>query len=137
MQRASGERASGPPIQTLGIRPARRARKDGRPVPGAVVLPILTRLYHPSEIGLFGMYLSFISLASVGTTLKFASAIVSAKNHSEAAYLGIVVVLSVGIKRQPSLPTTVAWLSLIQAALGFYFLLLRQAIAKGVAISVP
>lgn len=55
----------------------------------AVMLPILTRLYRPSEIGLFGIYLSFIGLASVATTLKFAAAIVSAKDLREAAYLGL------------------------------------------------
>ena len=53
----------------------------------AGVLPVLTRLYHPSEIGLFGMYLSFIAPATMVVTLKLDSAIVSADNLSDAAYL--------------------------------------------------
>jgi len=50
----------------------------------------------------------------------------------------VVVVLSVGIKRASSLPTTIAWLSLTQTALcGFYFLLLRKAAAQGAEIGGP
>ena len=47
--------------------------------------------------------------------------------------VGVVVVLSLGIKREASLRTTIAWLSLIHVTLcGFYFLLLRQATAQRV-----
>ena len=83
----------------------------------AAILPILTRLYRPSEIGLFGMYLSFITLASVATTLKFASAIVSAKDLREAAYLGLAgVTLCIPISLVSSL---FLFLLMDNAILGF------------------
>ena len=83
----------------------------------AGVLPILTRLYPPAEIGLFGMYLSFIALASVSTTLKLGSAIVSAEDSRDAAYLGLAAVtLSIPMSLLFSL---ILFLLIDNALLGF------------------
>jgi lipopolysaccharide exporter len=49
--------------------------------------PLLTRIYPASAIGQLALFTSFISVASVGVSLKYELGIVSAANDSEAAQL--------------------------------------------------
>jgi len=53
-------------------------------------LPILTRLYTPSEMGKFGLMTSFLSLVSVLSCLKYEVAIVAAKSYGDAVKLSIL-----------------------------------------------
>src|SRR5699024_6246069 len=52
-----------------------------------LVTPLLTRLYTDSEIGIWGLYASFISCATRAITLGYSQAIDSVKSHQEAANL--------------------------------------------------
>jgi O-antigen/teichoic acid export membrane protein len=56
---------------------------------GLVILasPVLTRLYGPADLGLFGIFASFIAFASVLLCLRYEAAIASAPTHREAALL--------------------------------------------------
>ena len=49
-----------------------------------LVSPILTRLYTPEEMGIWGLFLSFVSIASTVGTLRYDVAIVAAKKEKEA-----------------------------------------------------
>jgi O-antigen/teichoic acid export membrane protein len=49
--------------------------------------PILTRLFTPSDIGLLGLFASFLSTAAVAAALKYELGIVSTVDDSEAAQL--------------------------------------------------
>jgi O-antigen/teichoic acid export membrane protein len=62
------------------------------------VTPIITRLYSPEQMGLFGIFLAFVGLASVGG-MRYEIAIVSTADKEEAdhlltASLGITVITS-------------------------------------------
>ena len=59
---------------------------------GLVVLttPLITRLYTPSEMGQFGLMLSFVAFASVALSLRYDMAIVPAATDEEADRLLIV-----------------------------------------------
>lgn len=54
--------------------------------------PFLTRLYSPADMGVFGMFMSFIAFASVGVALRYDLAIVAARDKFEADVLLIVSV---------------------------------------------
>ena len=49
--------------------------------------PALTRLYSPEDMGLFGLFLSFVGIASVASALRYEVAIVAAPSDEEAAAL--------------------------------------------------
>lgn len=49
-----------------------------------LVTPVLSRLYSPEELGLFGVVVAFISFASVATSLRLELAIVGARDEREA-----------------------------------------------------
>jgi lipopolysaccharide exporter len=49
--------------------------------------PVLTRIYAAAAVGQLALFTSFISVASVGVSLKYELGIVSAANDSEAAQL--------------------------------------------------
>lgn len=57
-------------------------------------LPVLSRLYDPSDLGLFGIFSSFVGIFSVISSFSYEVAIVSAKDDSEAAsltYLSLII----------------------------------------------
>lgn len=56
--------------------------------------PVLTRLYTPHEMGLFGLLVAFVGFVCVGTGLRYETAVVSAENEREAALLTYASMLS-------------------------------------------
>lgn len=63
---------------------------------GVIVAPLLTRIYLPEELGQFGLYVAFFSMASVVMALRYEAAIVGAADRSEAADL-VVIAIVLGI----------------------------------------
>jgi O-antigen/teichoic acid export membrane protein len=59
---------------------------------GLVILasPVLTRLYDPGDMGLFGLFSSFVGVATVGLCLRYEAAIASAPSQEEADELMLV-----------------------------------------------
>jgi O-antigen/teichoic acid export membrane protein len=57
--------------------------------------PILTRIYSPEDMGLYGLFMSFIGFASVCVCLKYELAIVLAKDQAESDSLLFLVFLLV------------------------------------------
>jgi O-antigen/teichoic acid export membrane protein len=49
--------------------------------------PLITRLYDPADMGVFGLFMSFIAFASVGVALRYDLAIVAARDKFEADVL--------------------------------------------------
>ncbi|MEO8620070.1 MAG: oligosaccharide flippase family protein [bacterium] len=62
--------------------------------------PLLTRLYSPTEMGQFGVLLSFVGFATVGVSLRYDMAIVPARTDAEADQLLIIA-------SAVSVPTTI------------------------------
>ena len=60
---------------------------------GIVATPILTRLYTPEDLGHFGLYTSFVTVATVVLTLSYELAVVSADDDREGSYLVLGAVL--------------------------------------------
>jgi O-antigen/teichoic acid export membrane protein len=60
----------------------------------AGVSPFLTRLYSPVEIGQFGLFLAFVQVATVATSLRYEQAIVMPARSADAARL---VALATGL----------------------------------------
>lgn len=50
-------------------------------------MPLVTRLYSPADMGVFGVFMSFISFASVGVALRYDLAIITARDKFEADVL--------------------------------------------------
>lgn len=50
-------------------------------------MPLITRVYGPESIGLFGMLLAFVNFASVAMALRYDVAVVGARDDPEAARL--------------------------------------------------
>lgn len=59
---------------------------------GLVILasPVLTRLYSPEEMGLFGLFTAFVGFAGVGLCLRYEAAIASASSQEEADSLVMI-----------------------------------------------
>ena len=58
--------------------------------------PLITRLYGQVDMGIFGIFMSFISFASVGVALRYDLAIVASRDKLEAdvlLILSIVIIL--------------------------------------------
>jgi O-antigen/teichoic acid export membrane protein len=53
-------------------------------VAGVLFLPLLTRLYSPEAMGLWGLFVSLLGVASVASTLRYDVAIVAAQSEEEA-----------------------------------------------------
>ncbi|MEO7962882.1 MAG: oligosaccharide flippase family protein [Gemmatimonadaceae bacterium] len=53
----------------------------------ALATPVLTRLYTPAEFGVFGIFLSAVSVASIGVTLQFDVAVPGARDDDEGRAL--------------------------------------------------
>lgn len=49
--------------------------------------PFITRIYAPSQMGLFGVFVAFLTFASVGATLRYDVAIVSSRDRRDADVL--------------------------------------------------
>ena len=67
------------------------------------VAPFLTRLYTPDDFGKYGLFITFAAVAGVATSLRYESAIVSARNPDEATDLAL---LSLGLASLMSLVAT-------------------------------
>ncbi len=52
-----------------------------------ILAPVITRLYSPADLGILGLFTSFLGVATVGTSLKYELGIVSAPTEPEAARL--------------------------------------------------
>ncbi|MCB0360876.1 MAG: oligosaccharide flippase family protein, partial [Bdellovibrionales bacterium] len=79
--------------------------------------PIITRLYAPQDIGYFSLVLSYMDFASVIVTLKFETAIVSARNNREAsllALLALMLILPMGF-----VSAGIFWMLISGSMLGF------------------
>ncbi len=50
-------------------------------------MPLVTRLYGPADMGVFGVFMSFISFAGVGLALRYDLAIIAARDKFEADVL--------------------------------------------------
>jgi O-antigen/teichoic acid export membrane protein len=61
----------------------------------AGVSPLLTRLYDPGQLGQFGLFTSFVLVASVALSLRYELAIPSTANPMDAARLAIAALLLV------------------------------------------
>ena len=61
-----------------------------------LVSPILTRLYTPAAMGAWGLFVSFVGVATVGGALRYELAIVAAKEKKDAqALAGYALILSI------------------------------------------
>jgi len=54
---------------------------------GVLVSPLLTRLYTPEAMGMWGLFISFVGVATAGGALRYEVAVVAAKEDSEALSL--------------------------------------------------
>lgn len=99
-----------------------------------LTLPIVTRLYSPNDLGMFGLFTAFTGVVSVGSSLLYEAAIVSAKEELEAAYLVFISTLLT------LLTTPLAILSLyiliIHELLGFQNLPSITVFGAGITISL-
>lgn len=106
-----------------------------------LLTPLLTRLYSPSDIGLLGLYVAFVSLCANATTLGYSMAIVSGRTDRECAELALIAAVAtmpmatlfsavmfalisfdkLGFGRLPKTTAAVMWLSLLLT--GVYFTL--------------
>ena len=58
-----------------------------------IIAPLLTRLYLPEELGQLGVYVAFVSIASVAVALRYETAIVATSDRREAAHLTLTAFL--------------------------------------------
>jgi O-antigen/teichoic acid export membrane protein len=63
----------------------------------AGISPLLTRIYDPGQLGQFGLFTSFILVASVALSLRYELAIPSAASATDAARLAIAAILLVPV----------------------------------------
>lgn len=52
--------------------------------------PLLTRLYLPADMGLMGLYVAYFGFVTVAASLRYETAIVSAPDRQQAAYLTLI-----------------------------------------------
>jgi lipopolysaccharide exporter len=60
-----------------------------------IASPLLTRLYGPNDLGRLGLYMAFVNVATVATSLRYENGIVAARTNREAAHLTLIAVLLV------------------------------------------
>ena len=58
-----------------------------------LVAPVLTRLYSPSNLGEYALFMAFLNIAVVAASLRYEFAIISARDDSEAAQLTLGALL--------------------------------------------
>jgi O-antigen/teichoic acid export membrane protein len=56
---------------------------------GVLASPIIARLYTPEDMSLWGLFVSFVGVASVVTTLRYEVAVVAARTEEEARCLAV------------------------------------------------
>lgn len=56
-------------------------------VANLIMAPVITRLYSPADLGAFGLFISFLSVAAVAVSMRYELGIVSALDEPEAVYL--------------------------------------------------
>jgi O-antigen/teichoic acid export membrane protein len=56
---------------------------------GVLASPIIARLYTPEDMSLWGLFVSFVGVASVVTTLRYEVAVVAAQTEEEARCLAV------------------------------------------------
>ena len=54
---------------------------------GIALAPVLTRLYSPADLGVLGLFMSFVTVAAVATSLSYELGIVSAADQEKAVRL--------------------------------------------------
>jgi O-antigen/teichoic acid export membrane protein len=59
-----------------------------------LALPVITRLYHPDEMGVLAIFVAFVGFVSVGVTKRLDMAIVSARSDAEADHLLLAGILA-------------------------------------------
>jgi O-antigen/teichoic acid export membrane protein len=59
----------------------------------AAAAPIITRLYGPSQLGQFGLVVSFLNIAAVTLTVRLEMAIVSSTSREEAARVALLAMV--------------------------------------------
>ncbi len=59
---------------------------------GILAYPLLSRLYHPADFGVFGLYLAALGFTMPAVSLKYESAIIAAGTARDAAYLTLAAV---------------------------------------------
>lgn len=65
---------------------------------GGLAFLVITRLYTPEDMALWGLFVSFLGVASVVTTLRYEVAVVTARSEEEARDLAIgSLVISAGL----------------------------------------
>lgn len=52
-----------------------------------LAMPIISRLYTPGEMGLFGLFMAFVGIVGGTLSLRYELSVVAAKNAEDAAYL--------------------------------------------------
>jgi lipopolysaccharide exporter len=114
----SGERAQSPIAAASGRLGASVAVLAGgtalAQVLNVLASPILTRLYTPDELGRLGLYMAFVNVAVVGTSLRYDAGIVAARTPREAAYMTVIALVTV---LPVSVLLSIGLLLLIDAAL--------------------
>ena len=89
----------------------------GAQVINAVISPVLTRLFDPSEIGQLGLYLAFVYVAAMVLSLRYEQAIVIPASNAAAAGLAVLAGALVPVI---SVVATLVLLAIIDLGLGGY-----------------
>jgi lipopolysaccharide exporter len=95
-----------------------------------LLAPVITRIYQPADLGVLGLFASFLSVAAVATCLKYELGIVSATTEREAAQLTWISMLL-------SLPISVVASGILFAARRFSHFGFGDLPAYSVFIMLP
>lgn len=95
-----------------------------------LLAPVITRIYQPADLGVLGLFASFLSVAAVATCLKYELGIVSATTEKEAAQLTWISMLL-------SLPISVVASGILFAARRFSHFGFGDLPAYSVFIMLP
>jgi O-antigen/teichoic acid export membrane protein len=57
--------------------------------------PMLTRLFTPDDLGRLGLYMAFVNVAVIGTSLRYDAGIVAGRTPHEAAYLTVIALVTI------------------------------------------
>jgi O-antigen/teichoic acid export membrane protein len=94
--------------------------------------PLITRLYSPADMGVFGIFMSFISFASVGVALRYDLAIIAARDKFEA---DVLLIASIALAIPCVVIASVVLFGMIQFnTLGYAVLPTWNALAMFVAL---
>jgi O-antigen/teichoic acid export membrane protein len=95
----------------------------------AAAAPFITRIYDPSEVGQFGLVLTFVNIAAVVLSLRLEMAIVSCPTEHEASRLARLAILIVPVS---TVVATAVFLALVAIPIGPY-----GSIPLGWALLIP